>query len=186
MAEYLTIVHDVADYDAWRPYFDADKPNREAAGLTDLMVVRNADAPNTIGMIFAAKDPEAAMAIAGSPDLAETMQKAGVIGQPSIKRREGEFTPQASETYLTINCTMESMDKFRRAFAMDADERADAGLTDLGVMQEKGQPNDLFLLWSVDDRGRADAFMSSPELARHQVENAGITSAPQLRYWTAP
>ena len=96
MAEYLTIVHDVADYDAWRPYFDADKPNREAAGLSDLLVVRNADAPNTIGMIFAAEDPEAAMAIAGSPELAETMQKAGVIGQPSIKRREGEFTPQAS------------------------------------------------------------------------------------------
>jgi hypothetical protein len=38
------IAHPVADYDTWRPVYDADKPRRAAAGITDVAVFRDADA----------------------------------------------------------------------------------------------------------------------------------------------
>jgi hypothetical protein len=114
------------------------------------------------------------------------MATAGIIGTPTITLREGDFTPApaGADRFLTLNCTIRGIDTFRAGYAMDADDRAAAGLTDLGVMTAVDDPHNLFLIWSYTDIDRLKAFMSSPDLARHQVENAGVTSAPIMRFWT--
>jgi hypothetical protein len=42
----------------------------------------------------------------------------------------------------------------------------------------------LFLIWSVADVERANAFLGSPELAEHQTKNAGIVGKPSGHCWT--
>ncbi len=39
------INHPVSDYDKWRPYYDADKARRAAAGITDIAVLRERGRP---------------------------------------------------------------------------------------------------------------------------------------------
>jgi hypothetical protein len=75
------IHHPVADYDKWRPVFDADKPRRESAGLVDIAVLRDADDPNSI-WIVGDGDPATVEAMLADPELGKTMQEAGVTAPP--------------------------------------------------------------------------------------------------------
>ena len=84
MADFLTMRHEVKDFDVWKKAYDADAPNRLASGLTDLLLVRHADNPNIVGLAFAAADLGKARAMTQSPELRDTMQNAGVTSQPEV------------------------------------------------------------------------------------------------------
>ncbi len=81
---HLIVRHRVADFAKWKPVFDDHRPAREAAELKDLHVWRNADDPSDVVLLFEAGDVAKAKAFAGSPDLKEKMQEAGVVGPPDI------------------------------------------------------------------------------------------------------
>jgi hypothetical protein len=75
------INHPVADYDTWRPHFDADKSRRTASGVNDIAVLRDADNPNSV-WIVAEADAASVETLLSDPDLAKLMQEAGVTGPP--------------------------------------------------------------------------------------------------------
>ena len=114
----------------------------------------------------------------------DTMQQAGIIGKPDVHFRQGDFTVLKAKNYLTLNCRIRDIETFRKGYAMDRTDRQNAGLTDLALMQDVGDGNDLLLVWSVSDVAKATTFLSSPTLAEHQVKNAGVVSPPVLRFWT--
>lgn len=75
--------HPVADYSTWRPIFDADQPNRKSAGVVDVAVLRDADDPNSIWMVFEA-DPSVLDPMLADTDRQGLMQEAGVLAPPQI------------------------------------------------------------------------------------------------------
>lgn len=77
------IQHPVADYEAWRPHFDADKPRRAAAGVTDVAVLRDVDNPNSVWIVQEA-DAALAESMLKDPELAKKLEAAGVIGTPEV------------------------------------------------------------------------------------------------------
>ncbi|MGH9848021.1 MAG: DUF3764 family protein [Blastocatellia bacterium] len=84
MASYAIVRHKVRNFSEWKPAFDAHVPTSAAAGLTMTHLLRGADDPNEVIIIFAAADLDRAKAFAASDDLKEAMQKAGVVDQPDI------------------------------------------------------------------------------------------------------
>ena len=70
--------HKVKDYGKWRPMFDKHAGTQKAAGLSNPRVFRSADDKNDT------KDTKRAKDFAASPDLKETMAKAGVMDSPTI------------------------------------------------------------------------------------------------------
>jgi hypothetical protein len=80
---HVFIQHRVADYDAWRPHYDADQPRRAAAGVSDVAVLRDADDPNSVWLVHEA-DASIVEPMLGDPELAEKMQAAGVVGPPQV------------------------------------------------------------------------------------------------------
>jgi len=183
MADVMTVLHECADYARWKPVFDADAPNRKAAGLTDLMLLRQQDEPNLLALIMGVSDRARANAMVASPELRETMRGAGIIGKPEVHLRQGDFSVRSVPLYLSINSRIRDIDTFRKGFAMDEADRVAASLTDLGVLVDIADPNDLLVVCSVGDQARVNAFLSSPTLAEHQVKNAGVTSQPVVRFW---
>ncbi|MEO6078555.1 MAG: hypothetical protein ABIQ86_02090 [Steroidobacteraceae bacterium] len=183
MREFLTLVHECADFDKWKADYDADAGNRQAAGLTDLVLVRQADRPNVIALIFEVSDSAKAMAFVTSRVLREVMQKAGITGAPDVHFRRGEFTVPDSSQYLTVNCRVRDFETFRKAYAADKADRLAAGLTDVGVLRDANDPTNLLLLWSIDDMAKAKSFLESPALAEHQTKNAGLIGEPIPRFW---
>lgn len=74
--------HPVADYKAWRPYFDGDVDRRVAAGLKDLGVYQNANDPHDVLIMFDAKNRAGVDQMLESDGLQKTMKEAGVTGPP--------------------------------------------------------------------------------------------------------
>ena len=78
------IHHAVADYAKWRVAYDADQPNRVAAGLANCQVHRSLDDANDIVIACGMSDLAKARTFASSKPLADTMAKAGVVGKPQF------------------------------------------------------------------------------------------------------
>lgn len=183
MSELLTVVHECTEFGRWKVVYDADAVNRKAAGLTDLMLVRQSTNPNVIALVFEVSDHAKAKAMVASPRLREAMQKGGIIGKPDIHFRRGEYSPREASNYLSVNCRIRDIGTFRKGYAMDKADRQNATLTDLALLQDVDDANDLLLLWSVEDMAKAKTFLESPKLAEHQVKNAGLVGEPLPRFW---
>ena len=84
MAGYLLVRHKVGDFSEWKRGYDAHLPKRAEAGLTEKQLLRGADDPNEVFVLFAAADIRRAKAFAESADLRETMQKLGVVDKPDV------------------------------------------------------------------------------------------------------
>jgi len=83
--ENLTIHHKVKDYATWRAGYDAHEKSRLSAGITNGRVFRSAEDPNDVMVLQDVADVAKARTWCGSDDLKAAMQKAGVIGTPSIR-----------------------------------------------------------------------------------------------------
>lgn len=79
----LFLHHPVADFDKWRPVYDGDSPRRDAAGLTNVRVLRDADDPTSVWLV-ADGDPSAMRELLRDPTLSETMHTAGVTAPPEL------------------------------------------------------------------------------------------------------
>ena len=80
----MFVIHKVQDYDAWKKVFDENEPNRKSDGISTIIIARNLDDPNEIAVSMAALDMEALKMHMQKPEIKEAMQKAGVVGEPSI------------------------------------------------------------------------------------------------------
>lgn len=81
---YLLIQHSVEDYNRWKAAFDGDKAHRKSAGSKGGTILRNADNPNQITVLFKWDNIQHEREFANSDDLHKTMEGAGVIGKPNV------------------------------------------------------------------------------------------------------
>lgn len=183
MGNFVTVLHECKDFAAWKSVFDADAPNRAKAGLKTLHVLREHANPNLLALMFEATDLDRAKGFGQSPELAARMREGGIIGTPRITLRHGAYTHSAAKTTASMTVPVSDFNTARKGYSMDAADRKKAGLTDLAVLQSVDDPNNLLLLWSVEDVARATDFFKSPALADHMAKNAGVVGKPELHFW---
>jgi hypothetical protein len=80
IVNYLFCRHKVVEYDAWRGVFDSHANAQREAGLHVLHVLRGADDPNLVVMLFRVDDVEKAKAFTEAPSASEAGRESGVIG----------------------------------------------------------------------------------------------------------
>jgi hypothetical protein len=68
MSHYLTVIHECEDFAVGRKGYDADLPRREAAGLTDLSVLRLDEDANNLALFWGVSDVARATAFFDSPE----------------------------------------------------------------------------------------------------------------------
>jgi len=81
---YVIIRHQIDDYDRWKPIFDDHAPTRAEYGSTGYQLLRSAEDPNELCMVFEVRDLERAKELMFADDTREKMQHSGVVGQPSV------------------------------------------------------------------------------------------------------
>ncbi len=74
---YMLIRHTVADYEKWKPVFDAHQAVRKPAGGKGGQLFRNADNPNETLVLFEWDNLQNARKFTLSEDLHKTIEKAG-------------------------------------------------------------------------------------------------------------
>jgi len=84
VTSFLLIRHKVRNFSEWKLGYDAHGPKRVEAGLTEKHLLRGADAPNEVVILFEAMDLNRAKAFVESAELRETMQKLGVVDKPDL------------------------------------------------------------------------------------------------------
>ena len=80
---YAIVKHTVADYARWKPIFDADGANRQAAGSKGGQLFRSADDPNEVVILFE-WDLQLARQDSQGEEVRAKMQAAGVLDPPEI------------------------------------------------------------------------------------------------------
>jgi hypothetical protein len=55
MATYMLVRHKVRDFAAWKPAYDAHRPKRDEAGLTEEHVLRGASDANEVVLLFGSR-----------------------------------------------------------------------------------------------------------------------------------
>ena len=92
----LIIRHKVTkNYGEWRPVFDRHAVAQKSAGLTNPHVFRSSDDENEVVVLFDTEGTKKAKDFVASPDLKETMAKAGVIDSPTVFFLELTEPPRA-------------------------------------------------------------------------------------------
>jgi len=183
MGNFVTALHECKDFAHWKKAFDGDRAEREAAGLTTLHVLREHANPNFLALMFEASDVGRARAFSQSPELAARMREGGIVGTPRIRFRHGDYTRSTATTLASMTLEVRDFATAKKAYSMDATDRRQAGLTDLGVLQSIEDPNNLLIVWAVADVARATAFFDSPALAAHMANNAGVVGRPERHFW---
>lgn len=80
----MTVQFTIGEYSKWRKGFDAGKPMRASAGISNERVFRNADNPNEVIIVGDASDVQKAQQMMSSPELKARMQESGVVGAPKV------------------------------------------------------------------------------------------------------
>jgi hypothetical protein len=62
---YILIRDEVADFEKWKPAYDAHASARAAAGLKEERLLRNIDDPGEVVLLFSAQDLNKAKEFAG-------------------------------------------------------------------------------------------------------------------------
>jgi hypothetical protein len=82
--QYLLVRHKAADFSKWKPAYDAHLGARQKASLKEKHRLRNIESPNEVVLLFEAENIQKAKELAGSSDLRQAVQNAGVIDKPDI------------------------------------------------------------------------------------------------------
>ena len=83
-ASRVLVTHKVKDWDAWKKIFDADKPNRVAAGLADRAFGYSIGDNHLVTIALAVSDMKKAEDFSKSPELKKKMEEGGVVGPPTF------------------------------------------------------------------------------------------------------
>jgi len=83
--ENLLIHHKVKDYATWRAHYNEHEKSRTASGVLNGRVFRSAEDPNDVLVLQDVSDVAKARAWIGGDDMKTAMNKAGVIGSPSVR-----------------------------------------------------------------------------------------------------
>jgi hypothetical protein len=85
MSATLVVRHQVDDYTAWRAVYDELEPLRVQHGCTGKRVLVLPDNGNDVLVTHDFPSAEQAGAFAHDPGLRDGMQRAGVVGAPTIE-----------------------------------------------------------------------------------------------------
>lgn len=80
----FVISHKVADFAKWYPVYEADKPARDSAGLTDCKARQSLDDATFVVITCTMSDAAKAKAFVVRPELKAKMTTAGVVGAPTF------------------------------------------------------------------------------------------------------
>jgi hypothetical protein len=181
----MVIRHTVADYDVWKPFFDADSTNRNAAGLHLIGVARGIENQNDVEIPFMVDDLQKAKAFTTNPDLKEAMQKAGVTSAPSvvfIKVLRMSKAIQTPGDYAEVTIKIKDFDSWIKVFDGEgAAMRAKDGLQDGVLARGIDDPHLVYLVFKITDLDQAKAAMVNP-VRKKLMQKSGVMGEPVIYY----
>jgi len=180
----ILVSHRVSEFDAWKKVFDDDLPARKKAGCLGHHINRGADDPAWVHVYCPATDVDKVKAFIHSPEVADVMVNAGVVGPPSITfmtPKSTDIIPDQKLPGIIVTHEVEDYDRWRAAYDEFDGFRKQSGIVGHAVNQELGNPNRVIVYHQANDMDSLRAFVDSPEL-EEAMQRAGVSGAPDIRF----
>ena len=84
-------------------------------------------------------------------------------------------------TYLMVRHKVADFGEWKPVYDAHAPARAKAGLKEEHLLRNIDNPDEIVLLFSTDDLGKAKTFAASADL-REAMQKAGVTDKPDLYF----
>jgi hypothetical protein len=181
----VVIRHTVADYNVWKPFFDADSVNRKAAGLHLIGLSRGIENQNEVEVPFMIENVQKAKDFTTNPVLKDVMQKGGVTSAPSIvfiKVLRMSKAIQMPGDYAEVTIHVKDYDSWIKVFDGEgAAMRAKDGIQDGVLARGIDDPNLVYLVFKITDLAQAKAAMVNPA-RKKLMQKSGVIGAPEVYY----
>ena len=181
----VIIKHTVADYNLWKPFFDADSTNRNEAGMHIIGLARGIENENEVEIPFMIDDVQKAKEFTSNPVLKDVMEKGGVTSAPSIlfiKVLRMSKAIQMPGDYVEVTLTIKDYDSWIKVFDGEgAEMRAKDGLVDGVLARGIDDPNLVYLVFKITDLDQAKAAMVNPA-RKKLMQKSGVIGAPEVYY----
>ena len=182
----MVIRHKVANYAAWLPAYEAHDSARLSYGIHSFLLARGTKDSNTVMVVLRADDTAKARQFSMLPDLKLTMQKAGVIGAPTIQLMNVQWrdtTSNVAKTRVLITHKVKDWDAWKKSFDSHKQIRVDAGLADRLVGYDVADNHSVSVALIINDVAKAEAFMNSKDLKDRMAEG-GVVGPPDVFFYT--
>lgn len=184
---YLGVMmHKVSNYSKWLTAYEAGDSLRLAYDVHNFVVARGVKDSNMVMVVVKLDDTAKANKFMSLAELKANMQKAGVIGVPTISMldvQEKDTTANTTSTRIMVTHKVKDWTVWKKIFDEDKANRMAAGLTDRLVAYNVADNHQVTMVMLVSDMKKADAFTKSPEL-KAKMEAGGVEGAPGFFYYT--
>ena len=176
----MIITHKVADYAKWIVGYDAHDSARLANGIHSYVIGRGWKDTNMVLVALKIDDVAKAKAFGKDPSLKKVMQKAGVIGAPTISFYTVVWQDTATlDTKLRSQTkfTVKDWDAWQKSFEEGKQERADNGIAARVIGHDADDNKKVTLVTAVLDTAKAFAYYKSDALKKRR-EAGGVIGEP--------
>lgn len=182
----VLISHTVADFDTWKAVFDDHEQRRRASGILGHHINRGEDDPNQLSVYLAVSDVAAAKEFASSDDIADAMQRAGVLSAPEMTW----MTPvresvvwEGEHPSFVISHRVADFDHWLERYDAGGDLQRTHGIIGHAVNRSLDQPSTVIVYHQADSFDTLREFLGLTEL-KAAMDEAGVVSEPEVSFHT--
>lgn len=172
----------VASFEAWKPAFDDFASARAAAGIAFTHVNRAADDANGVTVCLGAESFELLQAFLDSPERAQSMQRAGVVGRPTTTL----WVPVEDQTVRAgalagafVRHRVVDFDAWKIGFDARAEARRRAGIVGHAIDRGKDDRDEVLVYLQADSSEALQRFTGSADL-RDAMQKGGVIGPPEI------
>lgn len=182
----MLIKHTVADYEKWKPAYDAHGSVRKEYGQTDLDLMRGVDNPNQLLIIEKITDVQKAKDFTKLPNLKEAMRKAGVSSIPEFSYYDVIRSNEAkvdTKDRMIVTHRIKDFYTWLKAYNKEGKiTRASDGMVDRILARSIDDSNIVHLVFAVTDMAKAKAAITS-EAKKKLMMSAGVEGIPTIEFY---
>jgi hypothetical protein len=87
------------------------------------------------------------------------------------------------KVYALVRHKVADYDRWYEVYAQDTEARIESGFHEMRIFSQMDDPNNVFILFEVDDLEKAKERMDSQEL-RDKMQEAGVMDKPDFYFLT--
>lgn len=180
---FLSISHEIKNYDSWKPVYDKFEAQRKEAGITELFIKKDINNANSITVLAEVTNLEKAKAFMSNPSLKDGMKEAGVSSIPSIvfyKSALDYGTLNKNALVTTISHSVKDFSVWKAGYLSADQLRKQDDIQDWLVLQSLSDENAIMVIGTTISAASFNKFTSNPDL-KTAMEKAGVTSKPEIK-----
>lgn len=174
----VIVQHSVADFDTWHIAYKKDEQRRKKSGIEEKLVLRSADDPNYLTVVFELSIVNKGRDFFADPHSAELMQAAGVTSKPTFTYFlvSNSGIPKG-ESFLMVQHTVKDFDFWKKEFDKHKSVRSEYNLSLTALGKDLENSLNVVAIFNSDDTDNIKSFLEKSNL-KEAMQHAGITSEP--------